>query len=152
MWQHCDALGAEGLRQGFADHRIFAIEQRAAGEDGDVAPEPRERLGELHRDDGRPDDREPRRNAVARERLGRRPVRRVLQARHGRDRGTRSGRDQAPIERDQAFAALGQRHGERVAVLEARLAVHDGDGRYPGENRLVFRVPQFFDAPLLLRE
>ena len=150
--QHRDALGAEGLRDGLPDGRIFANEQRAAGQDGDVAAESRERLGELHRDDGRPDDREPRRNAVAREGLGRCPVRRLLQTRNRRYCGARPRGDQATVERNQTLSALGQRHGERVAVRETRLAAHDRDGRHPGEDPLVLGVAQFLDAALLLRE
>jgi hypothetical protein len=62
MFRRCD---------GVTDGRVFAEEQRASGQDGDVAAEAGERLGELHRDEGGSDDREPRRNAVTRQRLGR---------------------------------------------------------------------------------
>src|SRR3970282_1378710 len=41
---------------------------------------------------------------------------------------------------------------EGVAVLETRLAVHDRDGRYPGENHLVLGVAEFLHTALLLRE
>ncbi len=152
MRQHRDALGAERLRHRCADRRVLAEQQRVAGKDRDVAAEAGESLRQFHRDDRRSDNGQPRRDAVARERLSRGPVRRLCQSRNGRDRRARPGGDQAPIEGDQALAVIRHAHFERVGVLEARLPMNDRDGWYPSEHLLILAVAQLRHAPPLLRE
>ncbi|OIQ90040.1 hypothetical protein GALL_280870 [mine drainage metagenome] len=150
--QHGDALLAERGGNGVADGGILMKEQRVARQDGDLAAQAGEGLGQFQRHDGRADDRQARRNRVAFQRLGRSPVWRVLQARNGWDGRTGAGGDQAAVESEHALAAVVQRHDQRPSVFEAGLAAQGGDGRLAFENAFVLGVAQFVDTRLLLRE
>ncbi len=138
--QDGDALLAERGGNGFADGRIFLREQRVARQDGDLAAQAGEGLGQFQRHDGRADDRQARRNRVAFQRLGRSPVWRAPQARNGWDGRAGAGGDQAAIESEPALAAVVQRHDQRPGVFEAGLAAQGGDGRLAFENAFILGV------------
>jgi hypothetical protein len=70
VFEHRDALGAEGRRHGLADRRIVAEEQRVAPEHGHLAAQPREGLRKFDRHHRRPDHRQTRRDRVAGQRVG----------------------------------------------------------------------------------
>jgi hypothetical protein len=150
MFQHLDPFGAEGIGDGRTDGRVLTEEQRTARQDRDPAAQPGESLRQFDGHHRRADHCQPLRERVARQRLGRGPVRRVLQAGDRRDRRTRAGRDQAAVETHFACAAVCSRHGQRARVLEPGLARQPRDGWIAVQDAFVLGAAQFLDARLLL--
>lgn len=56
LFRDFESFLAEGGRERFPNGRVFTIQQRVARSDPDPAAEPSERLGQLHRYDGRAND------------------------------------------------------------------------------------------------